>query len=407
MPEYFATGSNTFSITLKKGASQIDVDYGDLDMTDGLAGVSCGLFATGGIEPEVALRTVPNHHTINFNGQTAVYEWFTDADNDLANYSLKYNTVKHKLSDVYENNDSFGAAAAISLPFNTAPNNQYTDIYPAAADIDFFRFNADAGQTLVAEVTRGQIDSVMGLFDSTGTLIAFNDDANGLLSAFNAPIPATGTYTLAVTFCCDYDFDGVDPGEGYPLDVGRYVLDLQLIDGVPLTLGDDDYEQVPIGFSFPFQGSNYTDVFVNSNGSLTFGGGDTDYTESVGEFLGGLPRIAPLWDDLSPNQGGQVLVKASANSLKVTFSDVPEFLASTGNSFAVTLFDSGDVTIDYGSVASLDSIVGVTEGGGAADPGETNLSAGGPFSATGTTYEQFTGALDPFDLGGGSLDFSP
>ncbi|MFZ4575251.1 MAG: proprotein convertase P-domain-containing protein, partial [Phycisphaerales bacterium] len=43
--------------------------------------------------------------------------------------------------------------------------------------------------------------------------------------------------------------------------------------GTALVLGDDNFLTAPIGFSFPFYGTSYTDVFVGSNGLLTFGVG--------------------------------------------------------------------------------------------------------------------------------------
>ncbi len=93
--------------------------------------------------------------------------------------------------------------------------------------------------------------------------------------------------------------------------------------------------------------------------------------------------------------------------MTVTFQDVPEFFSTGANNFAVTMTCStGDVSIAYGSVTSSDSIVGLTEGGGAADPGETDLSAGGPYSVTGTTYERFPPfSSDTFDLDDTTLDF--
>ena len=52
-----------------------------------------------------------------------------------------------------------------------------------------------------------------------------------------------------------------------------------------MNLGDDSSQEVALGFTFPFQGQNYTSVFVNSNGNLTFGSGDTDFSESVSDLL--------------------------------------------------------------------------------------------------------------------------
>ncbi len=417
VPEWFATGSNTFSIELKQGASQATVDYGSLDAADGLAGVSCGLAQTGGVEPETTLKVSKKRTTKNFNHNTAIYEWFTDFDNDLSNYSVKYNTTKHELADVYEDNNSIGTAAAVTAPFNTAPNSMFTELSPDAADIDFFSIVVEAGQTMLVQVTRGQIDSVLGLFfcpdndcdPNTAIFLGLQDDigegTNPLLSAFQFTSPISGTFAIGVTFCCDYDFDGVDPGQGAPLDGGRYVLDIAVIDGTLLLLGDDDSANVPFGFNFPFNGSVYTDVFVNSNGNLTFGSGNTDFSESVGELLSGQPRIAPLWEDLSPNQGGFVFFKEQAGSLKVTFQDVPRFFANDSNNMTVTLYDTGEVDIEYGNVDATGGIAGVTEGGGAADPGETDMSAAGSLPASGTTYENFDG--NDNDLDGVFLDLNP
>ena len=412
VPEFFATGSNTFSIELKKSASQVTVNYGNLDAADGLAGVSCGLAQTGGVEPETELNNSPNRTTHNYNGDTAIYEWFNGFDNDLANYSVKYNTTKHELPDVYENNNSIGTAAAITAPFNTAPNSMFTELSPSAADIDFFSFEAVAGQYYIAETTRGQIDSVLGLFNAGGALIAANDDklsgSNPLLSRIEGVIPEDGTYYLAVTFCCDYDFDGVDPGQGAPFDEGRYVLDLQVFDGIPLPLGDDSSVVLSgFGFSIPFAGVNYTSVFINSNGNITFGAPSFDFSESIAEFESGPPRVAPLWDDLSPNNGGLVLASTDfATQLTIEFVDVPEFFSTGANNFSVTLHADGQVDFDYGSVTATDGLIGATPGNGAvAMP--VDLSAVGGGLVSDSLVELF-GFGNPYDLGNpDSLTFTP
>ena len=145
---------------------------------------------------------------------------------------------------------------------------------------------------------------------------------------------------------------------------------------------------------------------MNSNGNLTFGSGDTDFSESIAEFLNDQPRIAPLWDDLSPNAGGLVLLDRDADSLTVEFREVPEFLATSGNTFRVTLFSDGRVEVAYGAIAATDGLTGVSPGGGAANPGGTNLSAGGPFPVAGVTYELFN-AGNPNDLDNLTLDFTP
>ena len=91
--------------------------------------------------------------------------------------------------------------------------------------------------------------------------------------------------------------------------------------------------------------------------------------------------------------------------MTVTFDSVPQFVAGDSNNFAVTLNEDGSFSIVYGNIDASDGLVGVTEGNGAADPGETDLSAAGPLSASGTTYELFSSGDN--DLSGATLEFNP
>ncbi|MEL7312332.1 MAG: hypothetical protein AAFN07_12520, partial [Pseudomonadota bacterium] len=396
VPEFPATGANTFTISILKTTAQrrgenpefvqnpFQITYGDLTATDGLAGYSCGGLNTTGLEEQSDLSAFTK--AINTNQIAAVYEQFGFASaNDLAGSTLRFLATR-KFRDRYEPNNSAQRPRPVRLPFDTS--DRFSGI--SEGDVDFYRFKAEAGTTLFAEVTTGQIDTVMGLFRITtkpfsAELIALDDDGGaGTLSALEVPIDETGTYAIAISTFPDFDFVGAG------VDEGRYVLSIETISGFLLTLGDDDSAEVDIGFDFPFNGTTYSSVFVNSNGNLTFGAGDTDFSESVAELLAGAPRIAPLFDDLSPNQGGRVIIDGDGSTFSVTFDDVPEFLAPTGNTFTVTLSASGDINIAYGSIAAQDGLTGVSEGNGAADPGEVDLTGAAGLSATGTTYELFS-----------------
>lgn len=409
VPEFSATGANSFDIVLNKSSDQVDILYGAISAADGLAGLSCGGAKTTRSETERDLSADQANSTggsINARNTAAWYEIFTTLDNDLDDLSLRFN-APNAFKDSFESNDSFGSAKLVKLPFNSGDKRgdsmitDYTDIFPAGADVDWFRFTADAGKTLLAEVKTGSLDSYIGLFDAAGNLLAVDDDNGvGLLSKLQYPLTASGTYRLAVTTFPDSDFSG-DGGGG-----GRYVLDIKVINGLVLSLGDDSSVSVPItGFAFPFQGASWTSVFVNSNGNLTFGTGNTDFTESVAELLSGPRRIAMLWDDLSPNNGGLVIVEQDATMFKVTYDSVPEFSTTGANTFAVTLHSSGQITVAYGATNNNDGIAGVTQGLGAANPGASDLSTSATWPATGTTYQQFgTGA---FDLSNTTLTFIP
>ena len=130
---------------------------------------------------------------------------------------------------------------------------------------------------------------------------------------------------------------------------------------------------------------------MNDNGNLTFGAASVDFSETVAELLSGPPRIAPLWDDLNV-LGGLVIAEEKDRALEIHFVSVPEFFATGTNYFSVKLDKRGEITFNYGATNRSDAIVGITQGGGAADPGPTDLSETRRLWTTGTIYEQFTPA---------------
>jgi hypothetical protein len=71
----------------------------------------------------------------------------------------------------------------------------------------------------------------------------------------------------------------------------------------------------------------------------------------------------------------------------------------------VTLERDGDVEMEWLAMTRTDAIIGVTPGGGAANPGPTDLSHRREWPADGTTYEQFLGFFSEFDLSFRGIDF--
>ena len=459
VPEFSAGGSNTFSVTLRDNSAScirteeehdddhedshhdndddhddedenendIIMTYGDMTSTRGLSGVSAGAYATSGFEGEIDLSVASENgeESIEMEDDAAIYELFSANDADLAGTSLAFEEVGEEYEDEFERNNSIKKASKISLPFDSIDTEEsYTSISPSAGDIDFFRFKRrlEAGTTLVAEVLTSQVDTVMALYQcdagdanskskkcdpSTAVIVAANDDSNGLLSKITYQIQDSGTYALAVTFCCDYDFDGVDPGQGAPFDQGRYVLDVFVVDGVILPMTDESFVEFDLGFSFPYQGQSYKSVFINSNGYMTFGAGERfQYTPNVPDFVNGLPRIAPLWVDLNPSNGGLIVGKSGTNAATISFSDVPEFFFGGANSFSVTLNDTGTISLSYGSMTAPEGISGIAEGGGAA-ANAVDLSTTPTLPASGSSYEEFIFGLSEFDLVGATVDFQP
>jgi hypothetical protein len=153
----------------------------------------------------------------------------------------------------------------------------------------------------------------------------------------------------AVTAGIDIIFNGFTPGE-------------------PLPLRDESSVELSLPFTFSMCGTRYHEVFVNSNGTLTFGAPLVDFSESVPEFLAGPPQIAALWDDLDPGSGGDIFFTDERGDVTVHFNGVPEFGGAGGpigaNTFSITLKRLLDqITIRYGDLSATDGLAGVSCGG--------------------------------------------
>ena len=125
----------------------------------------------------------------------------------------------------------------------------------------------------------------------------------------------------------------------------------------PLVLFDDDFAKVGLPFAFPYCGTDYNSVFVGSNGFVTFGAGDTDFSETVADLRDLPPRIAPLWVDLNPDQDGVVTTEVVAGDFVVTWAGVPQNNAGDSNTFALTLRDDGSFSFIYGNLDATGGLV--------------------------------------------------
>ncbi|MBI2818920.1 MAG: hypothetical protein HYX73_02985 [Acidobacteria bacterium] len=167
----------------------------------------------------------------------------------------------------------------------------------------------------------------------------------------------------------------------------------------PQNIGDDGSREVPIGFSFPYFGSSYTSIFVNSDGNLTFGAGDVASTaRSLGRFLAGPPRIAPYFADLDPSVAGQLTYLSTVSRFVVTWSQVPDF-SRTGigprETVQVSLAPDGRIQFSYSGINGTESVVGISPGGVTEppDPQDLSLTSGGQTLA-GAIAEVFTPTTD-------------
>mgnify|MGYP006278649613 CR=1 FL=1 len=123
--------------------------------------------------------------------------------------------------------------------------------------------------------------------------------------------------------------------------------------GTAVSLGDDDTTgSIPIGFAFGFYDSVYTELYIGSNGIITFDEPSalrvnlelpTEYQKAM---------IAPFWDDLDPSKGGAIYYYSDVANERfiVSFEDVRIYYSSTGTGsldFQVILYPDGRLLLQY------------------------------------------------------------
>lgn len=122
-----------------------------------------------------------------------------------------------------------------------------------------------------------------------------------------------------------------------------------------------------------FFGTSYTEIYLNSNGTISFGTAFTDY--QTGDLTAETtPMLAPFFADVNINDGGEIYwdIDPGAGTITMTWLDVAPYSGSGTNSFQVVLTDNGggDFSVEYiyediqwsgsdGDVAD----VGYTDGG--------------------------------------------
>ncbi|HKW13073.1 MAG TPA: hypothetical protein VJS69_01165, partial [Candidatus Krumholzibacteria bacterium] len=184
-------------------------------------------------------------------------------------------------------------------------------------------------------------------------------------------------------------------------------IQADIIFNTELNLGDDDSQEVTLPFPFTLCGNTYTSVWVGSNGFVTFGAPNTDFSPSVADLLSGPARIGMLWTDLNPSVGGSITAAPSGPNFVITYSGVPEYSTANSNSFTLTLRPDNTFNVDYPGFDATGGLVGESLGNGvASDPGEIDLStAPEPISgAPGDAVYEFFQAADN-DLSGDNLEW--
>jgi subtilisin family serine protease len=283
------------------------------------------------------------------------------------------------------------------------------DVTPPGT-VGSFHINSQNGRNLNVGWTASGDDGATG--NASLYRIDFTDGGNGQVSTVKGVIPKNSGSLQAVDIRIPFkhtagtltlrEFDNAG-NEGTPatLPVG-----VPLSAGDPYTIsvgnpaalttggnridinGDDRYADFILPFSFPFFGSNFTELTISSNGNLFFSDpprriglppgflDDADDPPGSPRQLGGYKMIAGLWEDIdlrdSERADAGVYVTQTANQIIFRWQGVPcnfDGQDCTGGApinFEVELNSNGVIRSRYGSGnTSLIPTVGL--GGGEQD----------------------------------------
>ncbi|MBK7632097.1 MAG: S8 family serine peptidase [Ignavibacteriales bacterium] len=124
----------------------------------------------------------------------------------------------------------------------------------------------------------------------------------------------------------------------------------------------------PLGFNFKYYGVNKTEVYVSSNGLLTFGTISTNIFTNAGIPNSAVPNeyIAPFWDDLDGVSSGTVHYKQDGNKFIVQFTGWHKYSNTGSLTFQIVLYANGRIMFYYNNMnATLNSAtVGIENAAG-------------------------------------------
>jgi hypothetical protein len=136
--------------------------------------------------------------------------------------------------------------------------------------------------------------------------------------------------------------------------------------GTQVSLGDDDAEgPIALGFNIPFYENAYSEIYISSNGVLSFGGGVTTVSNTAIPDSDAPNNMIPVWwDDLDPTEGGAVYYYYDASSARfiVSWVGVPNYHYSGGTgslTFQAILYANGLITLQYGVMDPGDDAAGL------------------------------------------------
>ncbi|MBK7227650.1 MAG: T9SS type A sorting domain-containing protein [Ignavibacteriales bacterium] len=134
------------------------------------------------------------------------------------------------------------------------------------------------------------------------------------------------------------------------------------------TLDDGYTSAIPIGFDFKFYGNIYSNIYLSTNGFLSFAALTSSYYSNYGIPDSDVPNniVAPFWDDLDGRTQGTVHYLREADKFTIQFTNWQKYNATGSLTFQLVLKSNDRIMFYYNNLnATLTSAtVGIENGAG-------------------------------------------
>ena len=117
----------------------------------------------------------------------------------------------------------------------------------------------------------------------------------------------------------------------------------------PLHLGDDNTRNVALGFEFEYWGQTFTDVWVSSNGFVSFQSGNHLCCNGQPIEMAQRNTIYAYWSDLI-SYTGNPYYRRDDGSILFGWYGVNEYGTNNSSTFEIGLFANGDIRLNFGNL---------------------------------------------------------
>ena len=174
------------------------------------------------------------------------------------------------------------------------------------------------------------------------------------------------------------------------------VIPFAPLTGTPIAgpAGDDVYSAaIPIGFTFPFYANNYTNVYISTNGFISFNpasGAGCCSGQLIPSAATPNDVIAACWTDLNTGSGGTIdyFNLTAPNRFVVNYNGVSHYAGTPQVTSQIVIFENGTVQIHNTSINAQGTMTqGIEDATGANASAAPGGNASTTFALTNTSYQ--------------------